>query len=81
MNKNISSIGFPFLRSDVWHHKNCIHMHVCDTETIYMCVCNCKTKLFKDRYFILKNMSLNVKIISQSSKSPDPLILEMSSRI
>lgn len=30
---------------------------------------------------MLKNMSLNVKIITQGFKSPDPLILELSGGI
>ena len=38
-------------------------------------------KFFKDRYFTLKNRSLNVKIITKSIKNPDPLILEMGGRI
>lgn len=45
-----------------------------------MYACNCKMKFFKDRYFILKDMSLNIKIITQGAKSPDPLILEASGR-
>lgn len=74
MNKNIEnnkSIGFGFLKSYVWPYRNYIHMYVC----------NCKTEFFKNRYFILKKMSLNVKIITQSAKSPDPLILETSGKI
>lgn len=69
--KAATVLGFVFFKSDVGHYRNYIHIDVC----------NCKTKFFKDRYFILKKMSLNVKIITQSAKSPDPLILETSGRI
>ena len=51
---------------------------------VCVCVCVCvaiKLYFLKDRYFILKNMGLNVKIIAERAKSPDPLILETSGRI
>ena len=55
-------------------------------EAIYTCVCVCvcvaiKLCFLKDRYFVLKNMGLNVKIIAERAKSPDSLMLETSGRI
>lgn len=67
--KTIAGSGFFFL-SQIFD--------IVETIYIHMCMCHCKTKFFKDR---LKNMSLNVKIITKSVKSPDPLILEMNGRI
>jgi hypothetical protein len=51
------------------------------TYIFLLCMCNFTMSLLKDRYFILKNMSLNVKITSKSAKSPDPLMLKMSGRL
>lgn len=80
MNKNIEnniSIRFLFL-SQVFDSIEAIYMYI----LIYVCVCvTIKLHFLKDRYFIFKNMGLNVKIIAERAKSPDPLILETSGRI
>lgn len=76
-NKNIEnniSIRFLFL-SQVFDIIEAMYIN------IYVCVCNIKLHFLKDRYFIFENMGLNVKIIAERAKSPDPLILETSGRI
>lgn len=66
--KPIAVLGSFILSQMFWHQSNYIE-------------CNCETQFFKNSYFLLKNMSLNIKIITKSFKSSDPLILWMSGRI